>query len=198
MTASKKSHAKKLVTYVALLRGINVGGNALIKMDALRATFEAIGFVNVSTFIASGNVLFRSTMTDPRKIELTIEAALGKKHGLKEACVVVRSLVEYEAMTKKQPKGWNADPKKYRYYVIFLRHGIDDTSVLGQLDANPDVETLSYVPGAVLWQALIAKLTRSKTNRVVLKKDIYRQITIRNGNTAAKLLELLRQTDAKP
>src|SRR5207344_2213801 len=65
--------------YVALLRGINVGGANVIPMTALRASFEALGLLDVTSFIASGNVLFRSEPTDARALASRIEKALSKE-----------------------------------------------------------------------------------------------------------------------
>ena len=68
--------ARQPITYVAFLRGINVGGNALISMTQLKAYFEQLGFDNVRTYINSGNVIFTSTSTDERKLERSITKAL--------------------------------------------------------------------------------------------------------------------------
>ena len=67
--------------YVALLRGINVGGKNLIRMEDLRTCFEEHGFAGARTYIASGNVLFETTATDPRRLTKRIEAALSKEMG---------------------------------------------------------------------------------------------------------------------
>jgi hypothetical protein len=61
--------------YVAFLRAINVGGH-VVKMDRLRTLFEGLGFANVSTFIASGNVVFDSTATDTRPIPRSVQRSL--------------------------------------------------------------------------------------------------------------------------
>jgi uncharacterized protein (DUF1697 family) len=65
--------------YLALLRGINVGGNNIIKMADLKLAFEEMGFSDVSTFIQSGNVIFSSNSTDLNKLTETIEKDLSKK-----------------------------------------------------------------------------------------------------------------------
>lgn len=78
--------------YVAFLRAVNVGGR-IVKMDALRGHFEAAGFANVETFIASGNVIFDTRATAGPALEAKIEAALKKALGY-EVPTFVRSLDE--------------------------------------------------------------------------------------------------------
>src|ERR1051326_6961124 len=92
--AKAKSH---LNLFVALLRGVNVGGNSMISMSALKKSFETIGFTHVSTYINSGNVIFNAKETDARKLEQKIERMLVKEYELNSK-VVVRSLSEMERL----------------------------------------------------------------------------------------------------
>ena len=174
--------------FVALLRGVNVGGNNMISMKALKECFEAIGFTEVSTYINSGNVIFNTKEADPRKLERKIEQMLVKDFQL-DSKVVVRSLAEMEKLVKSLPATWN-DPSRWRYYVIFLRHSIDSENILEGLTAAADVEEIVYRPGTLLWSALISELTRSKIQKLLSKK-IYQDITIRNLNTTNKLHQLM-------
>src|ERR1051326_3690421 len=79
--------------FVALLRGVNVGGNNVISMRELKESFEEAGFTQVSTYINSGNVIFTTKKTDARKLERKLEQMLLKDFDL-DAKVVVRSLSE--------------------------------------------------------------------------------------------------------
>jgi uncharacterized protein (DUF1697 family) len=88
--------------YVALLRGINVGGHKLIKMEELRRVLEGPGFANVQTFIASGNVIFDSSETDPRALAKKIERKLTKAFG-HEIAVVILELDALASMAKRNP-----------------------------------------------------------------------------------------------
>jgi len=175
---------------VALLRGINVGGKNIIRMEALRASFEAMGFSSVRTLIASGNVVFRAARADSRKLETAIEKALSREHGY-EGKVVVRTLEEYTRMMRAIAPGWGSE-KGRRFYVLFLRHAIDRASVVGELEVNTGVEELRYVPGALLWSARLDGLTQSKMSKVI-GKPIYREMTVRNLNTTRKILELMSE-----
>jgi uncharacterized protein (DUF1697 family) len=176
---------------VALLRGINVGGANIIKMDALRESFESLGFSSVRTLLASGNVVFGTADPDARKLERGIEKVLSRNHRY-AAKVVVRTFGEYDRMMRAMPPRWGSD-KALRYYVIFLRHAIDRPSLLRELEVNEGIEELRYVPGALLWSARLDKLTASKMSRVIAK-PIYQDMTVRNLNTARKIHELLKHS----
>ncbi len=176
--------------FVALLRGVNVGGNNMISMKALKESFEAIGFTEVSTYINSGNVIFKTKEADARKLERKIEQMLVKDFQLNSK-VVVRSLAEMEKLVKSLPASWN-HPDRWRYYVIFLRHSIDSEEILEGLTANADVEEIAYRPGTLLWSALISELTKSKIQKLLSKK-VYQDITIRNLNTTNKLHALMKK-----
>ena len=73
----------KTTRYIALLRGINVGGNNIIKMTDLKVVFEEIGFTAVSTYIQSGNVLFSTQEQNKQTIEAKIEEHLSKRFDYK-------------------------------------------------------------------------------------------------------------------
>jgi uncharacterized protein (DUF1697 family) len=88
--------------YIALLRGINVGGNKLIKMEALAAAFTAAGFRKVKTYIASGNVIFETRATDRKALTKKIEKMLTAEFG-HEIAVAVFTLDELQELTATDP-----------------------------------------------------------------------------------------------
>lgn len=183
---------KKLVTYVALLRGINVGGNSLIKMSDLATLFRSLRFVDVQTYIQSGNVVFKDTNTDTRKIEASVERAIAKSYPFTPK-VLVRNLREMESLVKAIPKTWD-DPRK-KYNVIFLRPSIDSKKIIEGLNPKDGIEEVIYRPGVLLWSANTSDLSR--TSMVKLStKGIYQEMTVRNLNTTKKLLELMRESDS--
>jgi uncharacterized protein (DUF1697 family) len=109
--------------YVAFLRALNVGGHT-VKMDALRAHFEALGFDNVSTFIASGNVLFESGETDAAKLERRIEQALHEALGY-EVATFLRTEAELAEVAAYEPFP-DAEPRDGdTRYVVFLQKPLD-------------------------------------------------------------------------
>jgi uncharacterized protein (DUF1697 family) len=185
-------------TYVALLRGINVGGNNVIPMAALTKTFTRLGFASVKTYIASGNVIFLAPKQDPRKLERKLEKALAQDFAY-DAKVVLKSKTELDAIIKRLPRGWAKPSPAVRYYVMFLRHAIDSKRILDAFSPRPDVETLTYVPGALLWAANKDALTRSTVAKQVLAKPVYKELTIRNLTTTRKLVALAAEiASSKP
>ena len=108
--------------YIALLRGINVGGNSIINMDDLRAEFEKLGFSSVRTYINSGNVIFATGIADRLKLEKMIEKSLSKAFGYKTR-VLVRSKSDIENTISHFPKVF-ADPG-WKHNIIFLSDEID-------------------------------------------------------------------------
>ena len=177
-------------TYVALLRGINVGGNNMIKMSALKASFERLGFKDVATYINSGNVLFKSKETDARKVEKKIERMLADEYKL-PCKVVIRSAGEMATLVKKLPKDWTGD-KDWRYNVIFLRHTIDSKDIVEQFKTKPDIEQLTYVPGTLLWSARFKDVTRTAMIKISSHK-LFQDMTVRNLNTTRKLHDLMKK-----
>ena len=105
--------------YVALLRGINVGGNKLIKMNALSKVFSSVGLKNVRTFIASGNVVFDSSQTDASTLARKIERKLFSTFG-HEIVVVVLRLEALAAMAKGNPFKKFAGKKDVMLCAVFF------------------------------------------------------------------------------
>lgn len=187
--AERKSKSE-LNVYVALLRGVNVGGNNMISMSALKKSFEAMGFPHVSTYINSGNIIFTTKEKDARKMEQKIEQMLSKDYQL-ESRVVLRSLPEMEELVATLPRTWTPDTG-WRYNVIFLRHTIDSEKILDELELKEGIEEVIYCPGTLLWAAQIKELTR--TNMVKLSsRKMYQDMTVRNLNTTRKLCELMKK-----
>jgi len=183
---------KTLDVFVALLRGVNVGGNNMIKMRALKVSFQKLGFTEVSTYINSGNIIFKSKETDARKLERNIEQMLVKEYRL-ESKVVVRSLAEMETLVNSLPKTWNGDSSR-RYNVIFLRHTIDSEEMIADLLFTTDVEETFYRPGVLFWtSSVLTDLNRTQFQKLSARK-FFQDMTIRNLNTTKKLHDLMKKT----
>lgn len=174
--------------YLALLRGINVGGKTLIKMADLKTCFENLGFDGVSTYIASGNVLFESDEDDVAGLATTIEAAVEQRFEL-PVKVVVLDQQAYARIVKAIPKAWVGDGT-LRANVAFLRRGTDARQVVRELEPDAAIEEVKAVDGAILWAT-----RRDSINRSVMRKLIggaaYKELTVRSLNTTLKLHELL-------
>jgi uncharacterized protein (DUF1697 family) len=108
-----------MTIYVALLRGINVGGHKIIKMDKLSSIFDSLQFNNVRTYIQSGNVIFETNDQDPVMICEKIEAAIKAGTGF-EIPVIIRSIEELEKVIKQNPFAETAISENESLYVTFL------------------------------------------------------------------------------
>lgn len=180
------------VPYVAFLRGINVGGTNVVSMKSLRASFERLRFRDVSTYINSGNVVFRTVDTDARAVERRIDRMLARDYTL-TGRTVVRSHAEMARLIETIQATWKIDDR-WRYNVIFLRHEIDSNRVLEQLKPRADFEQVMYCPGTLLWSARIDALTRTDMLKLA-SRPIYQQMTVRNVNTTTKVFQLLRRME---
>ncbi len=174
--------------YVALLRGINVGGKTLIKMGDLKACLEELGLDDVSTYIASGNVLFESGERDAANLETRIEGAIEKRFRL-PVKVVVLDGAAYGRIVKAIPKWWMGDVSM-RANVAFVRRGTDAQQVVDELQPDPAIEELKAIDGAILWATKRDALNRS-VMRKVIGSAAYKELTVRSLNTTLKLQELL-------
>lgn len=106
-------------TYISILRGINVSGQKLIKMEALRQMLSEIGFNDVQTYIQSGNVLFKSKQTDEAKLAGKIEKEIKKQYGF-EVPVIVKEINELKEIVHKNPFLKDASKDISLMHVTFL------------------------------------------------------------------------------
>ena len=178
-----------MTTYVALLRGINVGGKNLIKMPALKAAFEDAGFDDVSTYIQSGNVLFGSPEKGSKALTDRIEAMLSEAFEYVPT-VVVRSRAQMRSVVEKAPKGFGSKPDTYRYDVLFLKEPLTAKSALKHVPTNPAVDKNDAGAGVIYHSRLTARATASRLSQIA-GSPIYPKLTIRNWNTTTKLLSLM-------
>ena len=181
-------------TYVALLRGINVGGKNKLSMAQLKTCLEEQGLSNVSTYIASGNVAFQSRKRADA-IEGLIEEALPKAFELDSELikVLVLSHKQLQAIIDNKPKGFGEQPKKYHCDAIFLM-GIDSARAMSVFSPRTGVDKIWAGNGVIYSQRLSAQRTRSRLSRI-MGTPIYASMTIRSWNTTMKLLELMKGKD---
>ena len=180
--------ASKLMTYVALLRGINVGGNTMVSMKALKSCFEELGLEGVVTYINSGNIIFKASNTSVPALVRLIESGI-KARCKMEIRVVVRTRSEIAAICQKIPTDWVTD-KLMRTDVMFLRDEVDTAETIAAVPANPAVDRLVHVKGALIWNVSRKDYGNSKVPKMV-GSSFYKNMTARNVNTTRKLLELM-------
>jgi uncharacterized protein (DUF1697 family) len=172
---------------VALLRGINVGGKSIIRMADLKECVEELGYDDVSTFIASGNVLFESAK-DAAKLESELERALEQRFG-RPIAVVVFSRAALGRVTKAVPSGWLGNDS-LRVNVAFLRRKLDGRKLARELEPKEGVDELVATKSALIWATRRDALARSGMQKLV-GGAAYKDLTVRNLNTTLKLQELL-------
>ena len=173
--------------YVALLRGINVGGNNKVAMAELREAVARIGGKDVSTYINSGNVIFDHAGRSPAGVAKKVEQAIADDFGL-QIKVLVLTAAELVRITGEIPGSWSND-QTMRSDVIFLWDDVDTPEVIGDLPVRDGIDEVTYVPGAVLWRIDFADRSKSGKQKLV-GTPLYRSMTIRNVNTVRKLAEL--------
>jgi uncharacterized protein (DUF1697 family) len=178
-----------MARYVALLRGINVGGKNPIKMTDLKVCFQANGFEDVSTYIQSGNVVFTTARSSGEALTARIERMLAGSFDY-EASVVVRSDAQMRAIVDRAPDGFGADPATHRSDVIFLKPPLTARVAMRDVTTREGVDRAWEGSGVLYFERLSARATQSRLSKIV-SMPIYRSMTIRNWKTTTELLRLL-------
>jgi uncharacterized protein (DUF1697 family) len=195
--AAIKSEASDMTkVYLALLRGINVGGKNKVPMAELKACLEELGCENVRTYIASGNVLFESNQSSAELTE-KIQEALPKRFRLDSELIriLVLSRDQLQTVIDQAPKGFGTEPGKYHSDAIFLI-GIPSDEAIKVFNPREGVDNVWQGDLAIYSQRLSAQRTRSRLSKI-MSSPLYRQMTIRSWDTTAKLFDLMIAMDAK-
>lgn len=173
--------------YVALLRGINVGGNNKVDMKKLKSTFELLGFTNVVTYINSGNIIFEEKSKDQSVIVTEIEKVI--KHDFQlDIKVLLRNYENLETICRELPATWIKN-ELMRTDIMFLWEKFDNPEVVKLLQINA-VDNVKYLAGAVLWNIEDKNYNNSGMIKLI-GTELYRNMTIRNVNTVRKLYQLM-------
>jgi uncharacterized protein (DUF1697 family) len=173
-----------MAKHVAFLRAVNVGGR-VVKMDRLRTIFERLGFSNVETFIASGNVIFESQSTDPPALEKEIMSALSKSLGY-DVEVFVRTDKEIERIAAYKPFK-NAQLQTARALnVVFLKNPLDTASLKTLMSFKSDLDDF-HVQGREVYWLCRARQSESTFSNAVFERRLKRTATFRGVNTVAKI-----------
>ena len=183
-----------MARYVALLRGINVGGKNAIPMGGLKVCFEENGFDDVRTYIQSGNVLFSSSVSNQAELTKVIERMLRTTFAHYDASVVLRSRSQMRAVVERAPKGFGTQPMRYRYDVVFPKPPLTAARAMKDVSMKEGVDRGWAANGVLYFSRLTSRATQSRLNRVA-SLPIYKQMTIRNWNTTTKLAELVDAKD---
>ncbi len=173
-----------------LLRGINVGGKNKVSMAGLKKVLEELEFSNVSTYIASGNVILKS---DKRAEEIAaqIEEALPQRFKLDDELIRVLVLTrqQFQAAVENKPEGFGEQPEQYQSDVIFLM-GIEPAQAMPVFDPREGVDKIWAGEAVIYSQRLSSQRTKSRLSKI-MGTPAYKAMTIRSWNTTTKLLEIV-------
>lgn len=178
-------------TWVALLRGINVGGNNLLPMKNLAALLEGLGCANVETYIQSGNVIFESSRGDAMRLSNRIADTVLKHHGFKPRTLVLTA-DEFEKAVASNPFP-DAEVNPKSLHISFL----------SEKPSSPELAMLDNIKSGNESYALIEKvfylhapdgIGRSKLAARV-EKLLGVDVTGRNWRTVSKLLEMAKKSN---
>jgi len=173
--------------YIALLRGINVGGNTMIKMEELRNAFEALRFNNVASYINSGNLAFDTRKTDSTKLAARIETAIEKDFG-KTVPVMIREQKDIGRIIDANPFAGEFESHK-EMHVLFLTENMPKEKEEQLLAAAPEGERFA-VRGREIFCHLPKGVADSLLGKSFIEKKLKLAVTARNWRTVEKLAEL--------
>jgi len=178
-----------MTIYVSMLRAVNVGGSSRIKMEALRAVYESLGLADVRTLLQSGNVLFRSGLTDRQQLVKRIVQEIERQLDLKVE-VILRTLEEVTSIVERGPVlSPRADSNKL--LVMFLK-SVPDTAAQAALlkwHKSKEMKEMIEMRGPEIYLYYPDGIGRSKLTSAVIEDKLDTAGTARNWNTLTKLVE---------
>ena len=178
--------------YVALLRGINVGGKNKVVMSELREQIADEGYTNVRTYINSGNLLFEAEATVPRKdVARAVEDLLARRYEFPIRLALLTAQ-DYLAQLDDLPDWWHGEVA--RRDALFYTRGLDRDHVRERIEAMElGDEAVHFGEHAVFWAKFDEKsFLKTAYHKRLLREDFYRQVTIRSGSTVEKIASMIR------
>lgn len=177
--------------YIALLRGINVGGNNKVSMKDLKACFERAGFRNVITYINSGNVVFESDERQVTELGAICEEMLAAEFGFPIRTAVISGTLLKAAMDHA-PQWWGDEPE-VKHNVLFVIPPASAEKIIEEVGGiKPEYEKVDSYQSVIFWSAPLKTFSRTRWSKIVGTRA-YQDVTIRNSNTARKLLEMVSE-----
>ena len=180
--------------YLALLRGINVSGQKIIKMVDLRKRLDAAGYKNVKTYIQSGNVMFESDEKSKASLAKAFEGFIMKEYGY-DVTVFIADIKDVEQAIGNNPfvEGRvEEEPGFKKLYVTFLS-GSPTAEAIEKLRQAPIGEDKIEVIGSILYFKLFSKASDSRLSNNLIESKLKLRATTRNWNTTLKLLSMMKE-----
>jgi len=185
----KSARSDRQTSYAAFLRGINNLGQKPVKMDELKKAFESLGFKNVKTLLASGNVVFNSANSSPRVLAKTIEENLKKKLG-HEIVVLIRTTGKLQRLADANPfKEIKVTPQT-RLYVTFLSEKPKGGVKIPYESPHKSFKLLRATESEVYSVVMPSPHSGTRDLMGFLEKQFGRKITTRNWNTISRILKI--------
>jgi uncharacterized protein (DUF1697 family) len=173
--------------YLILIRGINVGGKNVIKMDELKKIFEEMNFSDVKTHIQTGNVFIRDSEKNTEKLVKKIEVKLSEK--LKDDIKIkILKIHELKVILDHIPNGFGKENDKFKYDIIFIIGNKSTKEILNKVKIVESNDKLYEGNNVFYVKRSVEKLTGSYTAKIV---NIYPEVTVRNLNVTKKIYELM-------
>lgn len=170
--------------YIAFLRAINVGGH-VVKMEHLRSLFVSLGFANVETFIASGNVIFETAAKNRKLLEKQIEEHLHKALGY-EVATFLRTDGEVREVADYQPFSAANIAETIAFNIGFLKEPLSDERVQLLLALQTNMDEF-HVHNRELYWLSRARQSNSKFSNAVFERTLKTKATFRGRNTLVRL-----------
>jgi uncharacterized protein (DUF1697 family) len=180
---------KKLTTYVAMLRGINVSGKNLIKMESLRQLFETLGFSDIQTYVQSGNVVFKAAHDDETRLSETISRQIEADFSFKVP-VMIRTGNEIHSIIKANPFLKDSSVDVSKLHVTFLSTRPSKVG-LEKLDALPLTNDKFHVQGREIYLYCPDGYGTTKLSNNAFEKCLSVSATSRNWKTVCALFDLI-------
>lgn len=180
-----------MTTWIAFLRGINVGGANKVPMAELRATVESLGHADVATYIQSGNVVFRADVTDEATVAAGLADAIAERHQL-QIPVVVRSAEDLERIARTHPDA-DGDVEPKFLHVVFLS-AEPDAGATDSLDPRRFEPDRWVLDGREIYACYPHGSGRSKLTLDVFERTLGVAATARNLNTVHRMVEMSHPT----
>ncbi|HEX9153113.1 MAG TPA: DUF1697 domain-containing protein [Flavobacterium sp.] len=177
-----------MTTHLALLRGINVSGHNMIKMDALKTTLETVGFQNVQTYIQSGNVFVDTNEENPAKVGFQIKQEIFKVFG-HEVPVVVIGSADLEACLKNNPFLKEAAVDHKKLYVAFISTALRSESI-NDLKISQFKPDEASIDASRIYIKYAVGAGKTRFDQKYIEKKLNVIATIRNWNTVTQLLKM--------
>jgi uncharacterized protein (DUF1697 family) len=189
-----ENEVKPMTKYVALLRGVNVGGKNKVVMRELKELLERNGFFDVVTYINSGNIIFASECLDIESLKRSCEALIYEEFKLEISSMVMPAQELLDAVNNA-PDWWGSD-RESKHNALFVMPPTIAAEVMQAVGAYQlEYERVSSFGQVIFWSAPLKTFSRTRWSRIV-EKPIYHQVTIRNSNTVRNLAQMVLEYKA--